>query len=112
MTPGTGPRVITLGLALAAPLAAQVQTEVPPVVPGAKPVTVERVKIHGAALEGNLEGNAVDRDAIVFLPPTSRHPSRATSWPGWTPTTGRSPTAGAVGWSATRWAATAPPASG
>jgi enterochelin esterase-like enzyme len=50
-------------------LPAQVQTEVPPVVPGAKPVTVERVKIHGTALEGNLEGNAVDRDAIVFLPP-------------------------------------------
>ena len=57
-------------IALATPLAAQVQTEVPPVVPGAKPATVERVKIHGAALEGNLEGNAVDRDAIVFLPPS------------------------------------------
>jgi S-formylglutathione hydrolase FrmB len=39
-------------------------------VPGAKPVTVERIKIHGAALEGNLEGNAVDRDVIVFLPPS------------------------------------------
>ena len=39
-------------------------------VPGARPVTVERVKIHGAALEGNLEGDAVDRDAIVFLPPS------------------------------------------
>ena len=50
--------VMTLGLAGAsgAALAAQVQTEVPPVVPGAKPVTVERVKIHGKALEGNLEG--------------------------------------------------------
>ena len=47
---------------------AQVQTEVPPVVPGAKPVTVERIKIHGPALEGNLEGNAVDRDVMVFLP--------------------------------------------
>jgi S-formylglutathione hydrolase FrmB len=58
---------IALGLRLSAP--AQVKTEVPPVVPGAKPVTVERIKIHGAALEGNLEGNAVDRDAIVFLPP-------------------------------------------
>ena len=77
MTPGTGLRVITLGLALAAPLAAQVQTEVPPVVAGAKPVTVERTKIHGAALEGNLEGNAVDRDAIVFLPPSyAREKSR------------------------------------
>jgi enterochelin esterase-like enzyme len=49
---------------------AQVQTEVPPVVPGAKPVTVEHVKIHGVSLEGNLEGDDVDRDAIVFLPPS------------------------------------------
>ena len=38
------------------PLLAQVKTEVPPVVPGARPVTVERIKIHGSALEGNLEG--------------------------------------------------------
>jgi enterochelin esterase-like enzyme len=48
---------------------AQVQTIVPEPVSGAKPVTVERIKIHGAALEGNLEGDAVDRDVIVFLPP-------------------------------------------
>ena len=48
---------------------AQVQTEVPPVLPGAKPVTVEHIKIHGEALEGNLEREAVDRDVIVFLPP-------------------------------------------
>src|SRR5678810_340327 len=61
---------LVASVALAAPLAAQVQTEIPPVVPGAKPVAVERVKIHGAALEGNLEGNAVNRDAIVFLPPS------------------------------------------
>jgi predicted alpha/beta superfamily hydrolase len=33
-------------------------------------VTVERIKIHGAALEGNLEKNAVDRDVFVFLPPS------------------------------------------
>ena len=58
-------------------VAAQVQTDVPPAVPGAKPVAVERIRIHGAALEGNLEGNAVDRDVIVFLPPSySREPSR------------------------------------
>ena len=49
---------------------AQAKTEVPPVVPGAKPVTVEHIKIHGASLEGNLEGDAVDRDVIVFLPPS------------------------------------------
>ena len=57
-------------IALASASLAQVKTEVPPVVAGAKPLAVERVKIHGAALEGNLEGDAVDRDAIVFLPPT------------------------------------------
>src|ERR1700694_6107052 len=49
---------------------AQVQTNVPDVVPGAKPVTVEHIKVHGAALEGNLEGDAVDRDVFVFLPPS------------------------------------------
>jgi S-formylglutathione hydrolase FrmB len=51
-------------------LAAQVETQIPVVVPGAKPVTVEHIKVHGKALEGNLEGNAVDRDVIVFLPPS------------------------------------------
>src|SRR5678815_5321740 len=49
---------------------AQVQTEVPPVVEGAKPATVERIKIHGVALDGNLEGNAAERDVLVFLPPS------------------------------------------
>ena len=52
------------------PVAAQVQTNVPDVVPGAKPVKVEHIKVHGTALEGNLEGDAVDRDVIVFLPPS------------------------------------------
>jgi len=62
--------VITLALtAVAGPqLAAQVQTEVPPIIPGAKPVTAEHIKIHGASLENNLEGDAVDRDVFVFLP--------------------------------------------
>jgi S-formylglutathione hydrolase FrmB len=31
-------------------------------------VTVEHVKVHGTALEGNLEGDDIDRDVIVFLP--------------------------------------------
>jgi enterochelin esterase-like enzyme len=61
---------ITLAVVSGSFLAAQVQTIVPEVVSGAKPVTVEHIKIHGAALEGNLEGDAVDRDAIVFLPPS------------------------------------------
>lgn len=49
---------------------AQVQTEVPSVVPGAQQVTVEHIKVHGASLVGNLEGEAVDRDVIVVLPPS------------------------------------------
>lgn len=61
----------SLSFALAAPLSAQVQTEVPAPVPGAPPVTVEHIKVHGAALESNLEGDAVDRDVIVFLPPAT-----------------------------------------
>ena len=48
---------------------AQVKTKVPDVVAGARPAIVERIKIHGKALEGNLEGDAVERDAMVFLPP-------------------------------------------
>lgn len=71
-------KTVTLSFAIAVamvaapvtPLASQVQTNVPEVVPGAKPVTVERIKVHGEALEGNLEGDAVDRDVIVFLPPS------------------------------------------
>jgi enterochelin esterase-like enzyme len=61
---------LVLMIALTLPLAAQVKTEVPPVAPGAKPVRVERIKIHGTALEGNLEGDIVDRDVLVFLPPS------------------------------------------
>lgn len=61
---------ITLAIVSGPWLTAQVQTIVPDVIPDAKPVTVEHIKIHGAALEGNLEGDAVDRDAIVFLPPS------------------------------------------
>ncbi|MGA9671927.1 MAG: alpha/beta fold hydrolase [Terracidiphilus sp.] len=61
---------ITLAIAPESLVAAQVQTIVPDVVPGAKPVAVEHIKIHGTALEGNLEGDTVDREAIVFLPPS------------------------------------------
>jgi S-formylglutathione hydrolase FrmB len=31
---------------------------------------MEHIKVHGAALEGNLEGDVVDRDVLVFLPPS------------------------------------------
>jgi enterochelin esterase-like enzyme len=62
--------VLAVAASMGAMLSAQVQTVVPPVIPSAKPVTVEHIKIHGASLEGNLEGDAVDREAIVFLPPS------------------------------------------
>jgi len=62
--------ILGSALALSPSLVAQVQTEVPPVVLGAKPVMVEHIKVHGKALEGNLEGDAVDREVIVFLPPS------------------------------------------
>lgn len=51
-------------------LAAQVETIVPPVVQGAKPVRVERIKVHSASIEGNLSGESADRDVFVFLPPS------------------------------------------
>lgn len=62
--------ILAITIALGLSLAAQVQTEAPPLVPGAKAVTVEHIKVHGTSLEGNLEGNAVDRDVFVFLPPS------------------------------------------
>ena len=63
-------RLTTILIAAALTAAAQVKTEVPAVVTGAKPATVEHIKIHGAALEGNLENDAVDREVLVFLPPS------------------------------------------
>ena len=62
--------LLSAGIVAIAPAPAQVQTNVPDVVPGAKLVKIEHIKVHGAALEGNLEGDAVDRDVIVFLPPS------------------------------------------
>lgn len=61
---------LAIALVLGPQVPAQVETVVPPAVPGAKPVKVEHIKIHGTALEGNLEGDVVDRDVIVFLPPS------------------------------------------
>jgi enterochelin esterase-like enzyme len=68
-------RVIVLTAALgitaaSVAIVAQVKTNVPDPVAGARPAIVERIKIHGTTLEGNLEGDTVDRDAIVVLPPS------------------------------------------
>src|SRR5579863_9058287 len=32
--------------------------------------TVERIKVHGKSLEGNLEGDSADRDVSIYLPPS------------------------------------------
>ncbi len=32
--------------------------------------TVQRIKVHGKGLEGNLEGDSPDRDVAVYLPPS------------------------------------------
>lgn len=62
--------LLTAALALSAPAVhAQVQTIVPPVVQGAKPVIVQTITVHSKALEGNLEGESPDRKVIVYLPP-------------------------------------------
>ncbi|MEO6376660.1 MAG: alpha/beta fold hydrolase, partial [Caulobacteraceae bacterium] len=62
--------VIAALVLVGAPAAlAQVQTNSPPPVQGARPVTIERIKVHGRSLEGNLGGEAVDRDVLVVLPP-------------------------------------------
>ena len=35
-----------------------------------RPGTVEHIRVHGAALEGNLEGDSPDREVTVYLPPS------------------------------------------
>ena len=72
--------MVSTALALASvalPGHAQVQTLVPTPVAGAKPATVERIKVHSIAIEGNLEGESADRDVVVILPPSyGKEPSR------------------------------------
>ena len=63
--------ILAIMLAITAqPGFGQVKKEVPLIVPGAQHVYVKHIKIHAEALEGNLEREAVDRDVIVFLPPS------------------------------------------
>jgi S-formylglutathione hydrolase FrmB len=64
--------VAAMALALASPTAravAQVGTNAPPVVAGAKPVAIERIKVHAPSIEGNLGGESADREVLVVLPP-------------------------------------------
>lgn len=56
---------------LASPIAADAQmaTPRPASVAGAKSAVVQKIKVHSAAIEGNLEGESADRDVFVVLPP-------------------------------------------
>lgn len=57
------------GLALfAASAGAQNITAPPPPVPTG--IVVDTATVHGASLQGNLEGNSPDREALVVLPPS------------------------------------------
>jgi enterochelin esterase-like enzyme len=51
---------LALAVAVPAPAAAQSGTG----------GTVEHVKVHSAAIEGNLQGNSAERDVLVYLPPS------------------------------------------
>jgi enterochelin esterase-like enzyme len=62
--------VLALCISVTMPASAQVTNSVPPVVPGARPVSIEHMKVHSTALEGNLEGDSADRDVLVVLPPS------------------------------------------
>jgi enterochelin esterase-like enzyme len=41
-----------------------------PAATAVKKGTVEKIKVHGKSLEGNLEGDSPDRDVFVYLPPS------------------------------------------
>jgi S-formylglutathione hydrolase FrmB len=47
-----------------------IQPKLYPQAGGEKTGTVEKIKIHGASLEGNLEGDPAERDVFVYLPPS------------------------------------------
>jgi enterochelin esterase-like enzyme len=69
-----GVRYSIVAVALATGLAITLQGQgrgAPPAAPaGPRIGKVERVTVHGKSLEGNLEGDSPDRDALVYLPPT------------------------------------------
>lgn len=62
--------LVAAALLLPGAAMAQVATNAPPVVAGAKPVPVEHIKVHSRAIEGNLGGESADRDVVVLLPPS------------------------------------------
>jgi enterochelin esterase-like enzyme len=64
--------LLVVGLPSCATPEKTAETAAPQTVTGqtAKGGVLERIKVHGASLAGNLEGNPADRDVIVYLPPS------------------------------------------
>ena len=67
VTCGVAVSIATCGMLLLLP-ASSAQTEKRSET--TKKGTVERIKVHGKSLEGNLEGDSPDRDVFVYLPPS------------------------------------------
>lgn len=61
---------LTMAMVMTDAAPAQVGTEQPAVVAGAKPVKLEHIAVHSPAVAGNLEGNSADRTVVVVLPPS------------------------------------------
>src|SRR5215475_6595565 len=68
---------LSLALTLGASLWLHAQTRGgPPAAPPPPSVpalgSMEKIKVHGKSLEGNLEGDSADSDVLIYLPPSYR----------------------------------------
>ncbi|HVQ13066.1 MAG TPA: hypothetical protein VMS40_05725, partial [Vicinamibacterales bacterium] len=52
------------------PLASQAPSTAPAAAPAALKGKLERIKIHGKSLEGNLLGETADPEVSIYLPPS------------------------------------------
>src|SRR4249920_3287850 len=57
---------VTASVAIVAGAVAMLHAQAKPSPAGA----VEHIKVHGASLEGNLEGDSPDPEATIYLPPS------------------------------------------
>ena len=62
--------IFALTATLAQAASGQTQAPAADPKPPARANAVEHIKVHGKALEGNLEGDSPDRDVTVYLPPS------------------------------------------
>lgn len=60
--------MIALSAVTLAAGSASAQNITSPPAPVPAGITVDKIKVHGASLEGNLEGNSADRNVVVILP--------------------------------------------